>query len=147
MGYGGRLRHLHRTKRIHLSYLGETFDPENPQATLLKVETANQKGDLLTKEMERTRFEECKKMIQLIPATCSLTARPRTLICSNGICAMPSVALANLLQPPQQEFKAGIDAFIVDSGSGQHLIRRSMVASDSHLTTCPVGILLQTANG
>ena len=86
-------------------------------------------------------------MIQLIPATCSLTARPRTLICSNGICAMPSVALANLLQPPQQEFKAGIDAFIIDSGSGQHLIRRSMVASDSHLTTCPVGILLQTANG
>jgi hypothetical protein len=50
-GYGPRLRHLHRTKRIHLSYLGETFDPENPQVTLLKVETAKQKVDILTKEM------------------------------------------------------------------------------------------------
>ena len=32
-GYSKRLRHLHRTKRIHVGYLGEIFDEENPQAT------------------------------------------------------------------------------------------------------------------
>ena len=35
----------------------------------------------------------------------------------------------------------------MDSGSGQHLIRRSAVASEKHLTYCEVGLLLQTANG
>ena len=68
-GYGPRLRHLHRSKRVHLSYLGEIFGDENPQSTLLKVETAKQKGDLLTKEMEKPRFEECKRMLQILPAT------------------------------------------------------------------------------
>ena len=62
-GYGPRLRHLHQSKRIHVSYLGEIFDPENPQATLLKVETSKQKGDIRTKEMEHKRFEECKGMV------------------------------------------------------------------------------------
>ena len=76
-GYGPRLRHLHRTKRIDLSYLGEVFNKEDPQAVLLKVETKLQKGDVLTKEMERARFEECKSMLQIVPATCALTARAR----------------------------------------------------------------------
>ena len=40
-GYGPRLRHLHRSKRVHLSLLGEVFGDENPQATLLKIDTAN----------------------------------------------------------------------------------------------------------
>ena len=38
-GYGPRLRHLDRTKRIHPSSLGEVFDKENPQAVSLNVET------------------------------------------------------------------------------------------------------------
>ena len=63
-GYGPRLRHLHRTKRIHVSYVGEVFDKENPQAVIKKIETKKQKGDILTKEMERSRFEECKTMLQ-----------------------------------------------------------------------------------
>ena len=50
-GYVPRLRHLHRSKRIHRSCLGEIFDDEKPQATLFKIEIARQKGDMFTKEM------------------------------------------------------------------------------------------------
>ena len=31
-GYSPRLRHLHRSKRIHVGYLGEVFDSTSPQA-------------------------------------------------------------------------------------------------------------------
>ena len=31
-GYSARLRHLSRPKRIHVGYLGEVFDKEDPQA-------------------------------------------------------------------------------------------------------------------
>ena len=33
-GYGPRLRHLHRTNRIHVGYLGEIFNEDNPPASL-----------------------------------------------------------------------------------------------------------------
>ena len=147
-GYGPRLRHLHRSNRVHLSYPGEISGDENPQATLLKVETAKQKGDLLTKEMEKPRFEECKRMLQILPATaCVITARTKTLICRHGTCSPPALAQAAMAEPPPKELRAGIDSFIIDSGSGQHLIRRSAVASEKHLTHCKEGLLLQTANG
>ena len=130
-GYGPRLRHLHRTKRIHLSYLGEVFDKENPQAEILKVETKLQKGDILTKEMERARFEECKAMLQIVPATCALTARARTLICINGQLLPPAVALAALNSkdetPKTILAVSKYNAFIVDSGSGHHLVGRRQV--------------------
>ena len=102
---------------------------------------------MLTKEMERPRFEECKRMLQIIPATCVLSAQARTLICSKGICAPPSVALAAMVEPPPKQLKAGLNAFIIDSGSGQHLIKRSMVASEEHIKYCEEELLLQTANG
>ena len=86
-------------------------------------------------------------MLQIIPATCALSAQTRTLICSKGICAPPAIALAAMIAPPSKPLKAGVNAFIIDSGSGQHLIRRSMVASEEHITYCEEGLLLQTANG
>ena len=146
-GYGPRLRHLHRSKRIHLSYLGEIFGGDNPQANILKVDTAHQKGDLLTKEMEKGRFDECKRMLQIIPATSALDVHVKTLVCLHGVCSPPALALATMAEPPQKELKPGINSFIMDSGSGQHLIRRSAVASEKHITRCDIGVLLQTANG
>ena len=59
----------------------------------------------------------------------------------------PAVALALIAEPPPNIVRLGVDAFIVDSGSGQHLVRRSAVASEKHLTHCSEGILLHTAKG
>ena len=91
-GYVPRLRHLHRSKRIHRPYLGEIFDDEKPQATLLKIETAKQKGDLLTKEMDMARFDECKRILPIVPATCARTAQAMTPVCRHGVCSPPALA-------------------------------------------------------
>ena len=69
------------------------------------------------------------------------------LICINGVCSVLSIALAATVQLPPANLKPGIDSFIIDTGSGHHLVRRSMVASEKHLTHCSEGLLLQTANG
>ena len=97
--------------------------------------------------MERKRFDECKEMLQIIPATCVLTSRVRTLVCINGVLSVPSIALAVTTQVPPTDLKPGIDSFIIDTGSGHHLVRRSMIKSDKDLTYCKQGLLLQTANG
>ena len=79
-GYSPRLRHLHRTKRVHVGYLGEVFNENAPQAKLVKAPTAEQKADILNKGMDLKRFQECKSMLQLVPMTCCLQRAPRTLV-------------------------------------------------------------------
>ena len=71
-GYSPRLGHLHQTKRVHVGFLGEVFDESSPQAKLVKVASVEQKGDILTKELENKASEECKTMLQSVPQTCCL---------------------------------------------------------------------------
>ena len=57
-GYTPKLRYLNRTKRIDLEFMKEVL--EHPRHTILYCDSSHQKGDMLTKEMDKKRFEECK---------------------------------------------------------------------------------------
>ena len=102
---------------------------------------------MLTKEMDRARFDECKRILQIVPATCATTFQTMTLICNSGVCSPPSIALPLITKPPPKILKPGVDALIVDSGAGQHIVDRDSVASEKHLTHCGTGMRLRTANG
>ena len=91
-------------------------------------------------------------MLQIVPATCALTARARTLICINGQLLPPAVALAALNSkdetPKTILAVSKYNAFIVDSGSGHHLVGRQQV-DETRLTKVDPdkALRLQTANG
>ena len=148
-GYSKRLRHLHRTKRIHVGYLGEVFDEENPQAQLIKAATKDQKGDILTKEMDGKRFGECKEMLQL-QNNFPITA-PRALVCMNGEIVPVAAALHKIAAIAKPVAAAGVlpgkNAWVIDTGSGYHLIPRAAVDNKKHIIKSDEELTLMTANG
>ena len=104
----------------------------------------------MTKEMERSRFDECKTMLQIIPATCAIMALCRTLICVNGKLLSPSLAMAALstTHKPEVLAVAKNNAFIVDTGSGHHLVGRKHVSEKTITKVYPdKSLRLMTANG
>ena len=94
-------------------------------------------------------------MLQIVPATCALTARVRTLICVDGKLLPPALALAALNSRQSVDSKkpeilavSKYNAFIVDSGSGHHLVGKRQVAENTLTKVDPdKAFRLQTANG
>ena len=152
-GYSQHLRHLHRSKRIHLGYLEEIFDANSPQAHLLKVPTKEQKGDLLTKEMLGPRFEECKAMMGIQPVACTLPGcKTQVLLCIGGeiksiASGLQELSLAN--QEPDGQLLPGVDSWVMDSGSGRHLVSRRVLDKNANTNIVKGNetIRLKTANG
>ena len=102
---------------------------------------------MLTKEMDRTRFDECQRILQIVPASCATTFPMMTLICNAGECSPPSVALPLITKPSPKNLKPGVDSIVVDSGASRHTVCRNSVASKDHLTYCDTGMRMKTANG
>lgn len=152
-GYSPRLRHLHRSKRIHLGYLEETFSGDKPRAHLLKAPSKDQKGDLLTKEMSGPRFEECKQMLGIVPMACILPERPaKMLICIGGHLKPVSECLAEITlisQCSDASLHPGLNSWVIDSGSGRHLVCRSVLDENAskHIVKVDEPLKLSTANG
>ena len=152
-GYSGRLRHLHRSKRIHLGYLEETFAGDNPSAHLLKAQSKDQKGDILTKEMSGPRFEECKDMLHIVPIACTLPERSgRMLVCIGGKLKTVSEGIEHLTLIAKETdggLKPGVDSWVADSGSGRHLVSRKVLDENAskHIVKVKEPIRLSTANG
>ena len=155
-GYSPKLRHhvrLHRSKRVHLGYLAEVFDEQNPQAHLVKASTKEQKGDILTKEMGGQRFEECKEMLGVIPIACGLPPRSgRLLLCIGGELKPVEHGLAELAlinTEGSENLKPGVDAWVVDTGSGRHLISRKDLDknAENNIKRVEEPLRLATANG
>ena len=154
-GYSKRLRHLHQSKRIHVGYLGEVFDSENPQAVLMKADSKDHKGDLLTKEMSKARFEECKGMLQIVPIAVSLSSGvPQILICQDGVLRTVAACVAAAASMKKAKENAvglcpGRNAWVVDSGSGNHLIQKADCSAEQlkRSIKAETALTLATANG
>ena len=146
---------MNRSKRIHVRYLGEVFSGEEPKAALLKADTAIHKGDLLTKEMSKPRFEECKELIGLQPVAIALYGVcPKTCICRAGKCLPVAVAIAAAatLQAAVDEaslLEPGRNSWGMDSGSGNHLVQKKDCTKEQlqRAVEQTRPLLLATANG
>ena len=80
----------------------------------------------------------------------NFTSQVRTLICVNGNLLPPSLALAALEKPKKFEVLqvSKFNAFIVDTGSGQHLVGRRQTDERKLTRVDPDKALrLRTANG
>ena len=134
---------------MHVGYLGDVFDETDPQAKLVKAATAEQKGDILTKEVDRKRFEECKNMLQVVQLTCCLPRAPRTLICKGGTLHPVASVLSELATPAKrlQSLLPGLNSWAVDSGSGYNLIPRKSVDKPENIKTVETQLVLRTTNG
>ena len=70
-GYSPSLRHLPRTHRVSLGMLHDTFHELEPKPgeaaiALIKEETKNQKGDLLTKAKDYPAFSRSMKLLRMV---------------------------------------------------------------------------------
>ena len=143
-GYSTKLRYLHRARRSDLEWLGEVFS--DPRHKLLYTPSAEQKGDLLTKEFDRAKFEACKKLVGL--SCCVLPAAiARRLVREST--AMPSALRSQREGLTQDVLKAGIDFWVIDTGSGHHLVPAKNMTAIEKEQFEPDGptLKLATANG
>ena len=129
-----------RNKRIDIGWLGEIF--EDPRHKILKADTATHKGDLLTKEFSKDRFQECKKLVGL------------TLICCNGELQTVEEFLAAAASRAEAEaqkdsLKAGVNSWVVDTGSGHNLVPKTSLSEQekASLRDAQDVLTLATANG
>jgi hypothetical protein len=168
-GYSPKFRHLHRQKRISLGFLGEVFsDPNNK---LSYADTKTHKGDLMTKEFERTRFEECKKLVGLSgPAVAGDTFAPgdgyalqslllpaavaKEYLCKGGkIITLSELVGAAATKKAAEDLAntlvAGVNSWVIDTGSGHNLVPKSdlLPNEQASLRDADEPLRLATANG
>ena len=149
-GYSSKFRHLHRSKRIDLGWLGEVF--EDSRNRLLYGDTATHKGDLLTKEFGKERFEQCKRLVHL-GAVVLPEAEAREYICHNGVLTSigkrVAAAAAESSAGSGHDLVAGVNSWVVDTGSGHNLVPKSglLSAEEANLRATDSILKLATANG
>jgi hypothetical protein len=141
-----------RNKRINIGWLGEFFEDERHKC--LHAGTETHKGDLLTKEMASDRFEQCKRLVGLgVPACIA------QLVVHNGVAMSVSAhmalvagdARAESAQPEVNvdELQAGVNCWVVDTGSGHNLVPRDALTQSEKVQVSQAAepLRLSTANG
>ena len=117
-GYSPKLRYLHRSRRIDMEWLGDVFQDE--RHSLIHAASETQKADILTKEFGKADFEDKKRIIGL------------------GAAAAES----------DRSLEPGVNCWVVDTGSGHHLVPRSArTPAETRSTREGTTLSLATANG
>ena len=111
----------------------------------------------MTKEQPLPRFRECKKLLGLSMVANQLTVYRRKGEAWDTICVAPAPDLpgsdtfdaAGFDPAPVSGLKAGVDSWVVDTGSGHHLIARPSRNQEERNATREADELLKltTANG
>ena len=116
--------------------------------TCLHTGTDGQKGDLLTKEMAKPEFER-KKTLSGLGAVSLCASFAKGFVFAQGSFAMTTAEAGDTVEYLQELLKPGADSYVVDTGSGHHLINSSDLNSEEResiresLTT----LKLSTAKG
>ena len=144
-GYSPKLRHLQRKRRISLSWLAEVF--EDPRHKLSYTASERQKGDLMTKDFEKSKFVQAKELVGL--GAVVLKGHPcnmRSYTIEAGVARVTPATV--VIEAGKDICNPGIDSWVVDTGSGNHLIpRQSMTPEEMDLETLGAPQRLATANG
>ena len=105
--------------------------------------------------MGRARFEECKEMLQIVPVMVSLCdITPQVLVCKEGVmhtvaACIAAAAATKKAKEQALQLQPGRDSWVVDSGSGRHLIQKSdcSPAQLKRAVKADEALILATANG
>ena len=127
-GYSKNLRYLRRDGRIRLGWLGEVHaDPRN---RIVYGETDTHKGDLLTKEFDRARFEKLKKIAGL--SLCGIVTSQ--FVCRGGRMLDLQQHIAAVAEDKEkiafEDLVPGENSWVVDTGSGHHLVSRKRLSRE-----------------
>ena len=173
-GYSPKMRYLHRSRRIDLEWLGDVFQDERNK--LVHAPSETQKGDLLTKEFDKSKFDQCKKLVGLSAAvlresvgteyvyhngklrklpTCadqpmntSLRASAGNTESTNNLHNASLRSSTPQLATPAKVLIPGVNSWVIDTGSGHHLVsQEALCEHEAQSLHEGEELKLATANG
>lgn len=127
-GYSKNLRYLRRDGRIRLGWLGEVH--EDARNRVVYGETETHKGDLLTKEFDRTRYEKLKTIAGL--SMCGIATSQ--FVCKGGHMLDLQQHIAAVAEEKEQiayeDLVPGVNSWVIDTGSGHNLVSKRNLTNE-----------------